>query len=66
MKILGILLAITGAALFFAGKITAGSLPPNYSDDGDDGFLELLIRVGSFLKAIGGLFVIAGVICFMM
>ena len=66
MNILGVLIIITGLGLFFAGRITQKSLPPNYDRASDEDFFELLSGVGKTLEIAGGIFVVAGIICFMI
>lgn len=66
MNILGIIIIITGLGLFFAGRLTKRGLPPNYDGASDDGFLELLCSVGKTLEIAGGIFIVIGVICFIL
>lgn len=63
MSILGIIMIVTGIGLFFAGRLTKRSLPPNYDAASDDGFLELLRSVGKFLETAGCIFMIIGAGC---
>lgn len=63
MQILGIILLITGAVLMLAGRNVAGSIPPHYDANEDDDFRALLGQVGKFLKMIGVLLIIGGMIC---
>ena len=66
MNILGIIIIITGMGLFFAGRLTKRSLPPDYDGSSDDGFLELLCSVGKTLEIAGGVFVVIGVLVFIL
>ncbi|MGN0438588.1 MAG: hypothetical protein ACI4F4_08710 [Lachnospiraceae bacterium] len=63
MNILGIILIITGMGLFFAGRLTKKSLPPDYDAVADDGFYELLCSVGRVLEIAGCIFVVIGILC---
>ncbi len=63
MEILGIIVIVTGIGLLFAGRITSRSLPPDYREEQEDGFLELLKTVGNVISAIGILFILGGLVC---
>lgn len=63
MKILGIIVIVVGIGLLFAGRITSRSLPPNYQEEQEDGFLELITTVGKVISGIGILFILGGIMC---
>lgn len=63
MDVLGIIVIVVGVALTFAGRLTGRSLPPDYDEESDDGFKELLFGVGKVITMIGIVFIIGGIIC---
>lgn len=63
MGILGIIMIVVGVALMIVGRNVANSLPPNYQEEEDDGFLRLLQGMGKMISAAGILFILVGILC---
>ncbi len=63
MGILGIIMIVVGVALMIVGRNVANSLPPNYQEEEDDGFLRLLQGMGRMLSVAGILFILVGILC---
>lgn len=63
MGILGIIMIVVGVALMIVGRNVANSLPPNYQEEEDEGFLRLLQGMGRMLSAAGILFILVGILC---
>lgn len=63
MGILGIIMIVVGVALMIVGRNVASSLPPNYQEEEDDGFLRLLQGMGRMLSVAGILFILVGILC---
>lgn len=63
MDILGIILIVVGVALMIVGRNVANSLPQNYQEEEDDGFLRLLQGMGRMLSVAGILFILVGIFC---
>lgn len=63
MGILGIVMIVVGVALMIVGRNVANSLPPNYQEEEDDGFLRLLQGMGRMLSVAGILFILVGILC---
>lgn len=63
MGILGIIMIVVGVALMIVGRNVANSLPPNYQEEEDDGFLRLLQGMGRMLSVAGILFILVGIFC---
>ena len=62
MGILGIIMIVVGVALMIVGRNVANSLPPNYQEEEDDGFLRLLQGMGRMLSVAGILFILVGIL----
>lgn len=63
MKILGIIMIVVGVALLIVGRNVANSLPPNYQEEEDDGFLKLLQGMGKMISVAGIVFGLVGILC---
>lgn len=63
MKILGIIMIVVGVALLIVGRNVANSLPPNYLEEEDDGFLKLLQGMGKMISVAGIVFGLVGILC---
>lgn len=63
MQILGFIIIVVGLVLIIVGKNLARSLPPDYQEQEDDNFLELLQGMGSLLAKGGIVFCVAGILC---
>ena len=63
MGVLGIIMIVVGVTLLIVGINVANSLPPNYQQEEDDGFLKLLQGVGKMISVSGVLFILVGILC---
>ncbi len=63
MGVLGIIMIVVGVTLLIVGRNVANSLPPNYQQEEDDGFLKLLQGVGKMISVAGVLFILVGILC---
>lgn len=63
MQILGIIILVVGIVLFIVGKNLTRYLPPNYQENDEDGFLQLLKSMGKLVCGGGIVFLAIGLIC---
>lgn len=63
MSILGLIIVIVGIALIIVGRNVAGNVPPNYQDDDDGSFLQLLQTMGKLIGGAGMVFLVTGLVC---
>lgn len=62
MKIMSVIMIIVGIALMAAGASICKYIPPGYDEPEEAGILKELQKVERLLKAIGMVFLIAGVL----
>lgn len=63
MSILGFIIIIVGIALIIVGKNVASNVPPNYQDNDDGSFLQLLQSMGKLIGGAGMVFLVTGLVC---
>ncbi len=62
MQILGMIIIVVGIALIIVGKRVAGYLPPDFEEDSDDGFMQMLLSMGKIIMYAGIVFIVAGIL----
>ena len=63
MQILGCILIIVGMVLIIVGRNLSKQLPPNYQENEEDGFLQLLQSMGNLVVGAGIILLIIGFVC---